>query len=185
MLALRKQRKFLQALSIESQIPSEESISSAVNAFASQLGAARELRQTLPAAVIRVWKGRLGPGVEQAATNPVFLAALHDYLEFAGRVLMNPATTAGQPVGQARQMRLDIIGSINELLSLEPIRPLDRGSKAAGEPLNILLVGSRDLPQVHLYRQEQKVAALRNLSTRTRPINVEWADTWERSTIPS
>ena len=183
-LALKKQRKFLQALSIESQIPSEESISSAVNAFASQLGAARELRQTLPAAVIRAWKGRLGPGVEQAATNPVFLAALHDYLEFAGRVLMNPATTAGQPIGQAQRMRLDIIGSIKELLSLEPIRPLARGSKTAGEPLNILLVGSRDLPQVHLYRQEQKVAALRNLSTRTRPINIERADTWEKINDP-
>ena len=183
-VALMKQRKFLQALSIESRIPSEESVSGAVNAFASQLGAARELGQTLPTAVIRAWKDRLGSGVEQAVTNPVFLAALHGYLEFAGQVLMNPATTAGQPIGQAQQMRLDIIGSIKELLSLEPIRPLARGSKAAGEPLNILLVGSRDLPQVHLYRQEQKVAALRNLSTRTRPINVERADTWEKINDP-
>lgn len=179
-LALKKQRKFLQALSLESRIPSGESVSSAVNAFASQLGAARELGQTLSAAVTRAWKERLGPSTEQAATDAIFRAALHGYLEFAGQILMNPATTAGQPIDEARRVRSDIIGSISELLSLEPIHPSVRRLKTAGEPLNILLVGSRDLPQVHLYRQEQKVAALRSLSTRARPINIERADTWEK-----
>lgn len=183
-LALKRQSKFLQALSAESADPEHETPSGRIAAFASQLGAACELGQLLAPAVIRDWKKQLDPSLAKAMTDPIFLTAWRGYLEFAGSALMNPSTTAGRTIGQARRTRTDIVHSLNELLEFEPVGAAARPPKRPGEALNILLVGAKDLPQVHLYRQEQKLAALRSLSGRRRPIHVEHADTWDQINDP-
>lgn len=184
-LALKRQGKFLEALSVEQNIaadaPTAESL---IAGFTSQLGAACELGQRLPLAHILQWKDRLAPHTARMAADALFLLSLHGYTEFLGRTLMNLANLGTSTSAGTRQARTEILGSINALLEIASPPDATRSKTRQGPPVHILLIGSKDLPQVHLYRQIQKVEALRRLSTKANPVCVTHLETWDEINNP-
>lgn len=177
--SLARQSKYLQALTIDHLAANDETRSPAAQ-FATQLGAACEIGRPLPAATIREKRKQLAQAGSAYAADPFLQLAVKGYLEMADRLTSQTASLGAKTAADDRRIRHELLVSMVELLDLtfasteaKPAKP----GPARGQ--RVLIVGSRDLPQVHLYRQAQKIEALKSLFRGKEGWRVEHVDTWE------
>ena len=185
--ALKRLGRFTEAHALEKSygIDTLEIAYAQIASFTTALGVALEIHQALDASEVRAWRQRLEASGADAAGDESLQRTLSEYLAFCSRVLMNPRSVGANSLKKVWQLRKELIHAIRELLHLvSPHRERGSTTELAVSGKRVLVVGSSDLPQVRLYRQIQKIDALRALQPTMDGLDVVHVDTWQQIDSP-